>query len=347
MFAMQRLPVLLAFISFLTVLLATPVIVVHHLQRQDANDNATDVDVQADDASSEGPAIIDIPSPIQHTGDVSACQGYRLTGASVLDGETGIDGTLELIGNCSAYGPDYATLKLSVRYETSDRLRVRLVDQDGKAHVVPDDVAPWPEADKVGVDNSTSKLLFEWDENPFAFRIKRKSDGVVLFDTTGQAIIFEQQFLRVQSKLREGSNIQGLGQHNDNFTYVSYNCQTDARLPISRDNYTRTLWTRDAYGVPTYTNLYGAHPIYVNQKVGDEPEAHGVYLLNSNGMDIRFPDGGKSIEYSTLGGVIDLFFLNGPTPADVAKQGTEIWGRPAEVPYWSLGVCDTHGRADA
>lgn len=111
----------------------------------------------------------------------------------------------------------------------------------------------------------------------------------------------------------------------------------DARLPITRDNYTRTLWTRDAYGVPTYTNLYGAHPIYVNQKVGSAPDAHGVFLLNSNGMDVRFPQG-EYIEYSILGGVIDLFFLNGPTPQAVAQQGTEIWGRPAEVPYWSLGV---------
>ena len=120
---------------------------------------------------------------------------------------------------------------------------------------------------------------------------------------------------------------------------------TDGRLPISRDHYTRKLWTRDAYGVPTYTNLYGAHPIYVNQKVGDEPEAHGVYLLNSNGMDIRFPNG-QAIEYSTLGGVIDLFFLNGPTPADVAAQATEIWGKPAEVPYWSLGVSERRSMAD-
>ena len=336
---MQRLPVLIAFVSLLSVLLATPVIVHHNLQRQ--NDNTTEV--EADDAmSDQGPPIIDIPSPVQHTGDIAACQGYRLTDAKVLDGEMGVDGTLQLIGNCSAYGPDYDTLKLTVRYESADRLRVRIVDHDNKAHVVPDDVAPWPEADKAGVDNSTSRLAFEWDANPFAFRIKRKEDGVLLFDTTGEAIVFEQQFLRVQSRLREGSNIQGLGQHNDTFTHVYFLSKSKIklmhRLPISRDNYTRTLWTRDAYGVPSYTNLYGAHPIYVNQKVGNGSEAHGVYLLNSNGMDIRFPNGGDSIEYSTLGGVIDLFFLNGPTPADVARQATEIWGKPAEVPYWSLGV---------
>jgi alpha-glucosidase len=55
-------------------------------------------------------------------------------------------------------------------------------------------------------------------------------------------------------------------------------------------------------------------------------------------MDVKFPGGGEEIEYNVLGGVVDLFFLNGPTPADVARQGTQIWGAPAEVPYWSLGV---------
>lgn len=112
---------------------------------------------------------------------------------------------------------------------------------------------------------------------------------------------------------------------------------TDTRLPIERDDYTRTLWTRDAYGVPTYTNLYGAHPVFVNQKVGQNASANGVFLLNSHGMDVRFPEAGRYIEYSVLGGIVDLFFFAGPTPADVARQGSDVWGKAAEVPYWSLG----------
>lgn len=164
------------------------------------------------------PAIRTIPSPVNHTGDVSACAGYRLTSATVRDGETGVDGTLEIIGNCSAYGPDYTTLNLAVWYETADRLRVRITDKEGKAHVVPDDVAPWPQPGNNSVTNATSKLAFEWVEDPFSFKVVRKDDGDVVFDTTGQTLIFEEQFVRFSSKLSEGSNIQGLGQHNDNFT---------------------------------------------------------------------------------------------------------------------------------
>jgi alpha-glucosidase len=271
----------------------------------------------------QAPENVQIPSPIAHTSDLTACQGYRLTGADERD--DGIDGTLELIGNCTAYGPDYPTLNLTVRYETADRLRVQIRDVEGKAHVVPDDVASWPKVGENNVGKEQSKLEFQWQSEPFSFKIVKKDTGEVIFDTTGQAIVFEEQYLRIQSALSAGSNIQGLGQHNDNFT-----------LPIDRDNYVRTLWTRDAYGVPSYTNLYGAHPIFVNQKVGQNASASGVYLLNSNGMDVKFPNG-TAIEYNVLGGIIDLFFLNGPTPADVARQGAQIWGTSSEVPYWSLG----------
>jgi alpha-glucosidase len=166
----------------------------------------------------QGPPIISIPSPVNHTGNVDACQGYRLTSANIVQGGNGVDGTLQLIGNCSAYGPDYTNLTLTVRYETNDRLRVRIVDSGNKAHVVPSDVAPWPKIGDNQVSNSSSKLTFEWKENPFSFKVVRKSDGDVLFDTTGQALIFEEQYLRVRSKLAAGSHLQGLGQHNDNFT---------------------------------------------------------------------------------------------------------------------------------
>lgn len=188
----------------------------HLLVRQDepaeGADNTTSTGAPAE------PEIIQIPSPVNFTGDVDSCQGYQLTQATILDGGAGIDGTLQILGNCTAYGPDYENLTLTVRYETDDRIRVRIVDSEGQAHVVPDDVASWPEIGTSGSNNESSKLSFEWQENPFSFKITRKSDNEVIFDTTGQALIFEQQYLRVRSALAEGSHIQGLGQHNDNFT---------------------------------------------------------------------------------------------------------------------------------
>ncbi|BEJ16617.1 hypothetical protein CspHIS471_0600180 [Cutaneotrichosporon sp. HIS471] len=268
--------------------------------------------------------IIDIPSPVNHTGQPDKCAGYKVDEIQSLD--TGFDGTLSLVGQCNAYGPDYQTLKIQVRYETPDRLRVRITDAEGKAHVVPSDVAHWPKIDDMTVTADESNLAIDIVHEPFGFKVQRKSDGEVLFNTEGHPLIFEEQYVRVRSGLAEGSNIQGLAQHSDNFT-----------LPIHDEGYIRTLWTRDAYGVPGKTNLYGSHPFYVNQKVGQHASASGTFLLSSHGMDVKFPNGGSEIEYNTLGGIVDLFFFNGPTPADVARQGSQVWGVSEPVPYWSLG----------
>lgn len=38
-----------------------------------------------------------------------------------------------------------------------------------------------------------------------------------------------------------------------------------------------------------------------------------------------------------IGGVVDLFVLLGPSVADVVRQYSDVVGRPAMMPYWSLG----------
>ncbi|KAJ4463880.1 glycosyl hydrolases family 31-domain-containing protein, partial [Lentinula edodes] len=102
------------------------------------------------------------------------------------------------------------------------------------------------------------------------------------------------------------------------------------------------LWSRDAYEIPTGTNLYGNHPIYFEHRTTG---THGVFLLNSNGMDIKIndtesTDGSVTLEYNVLGGVLDFYFLAGSEndPLEVSKQYAEVVGTPAEVPYWSFGL---------
>jgi alpha-glucosidase len=147
----------------------------------------------------------------------------------------------------------------------------------------------------------------------------------VLFSTASHPIIFEPQYLRAKTTLPPDANIYGLGEHTESF-----------RLPTH--NLTRTLWSRDAFGVPPGTNLYGNHPVYFeHRKTG----THGVFLLNSNGMDVKIDDvpGGTTLEYNVIGGVLDFYFLAGSEsdPVEVARQYAEVVGKPAEVPYWSFG----------
>jgi alpha-glucosidase len=55
-------------------------------------------------------------------------------------------------------------------------------------------------------------------------------------------------------------------------------------------------------------------------------------------MDVVIDDSdGQFLEYNTIGGVLDFYFLAGPTPVQVAQQYSEIVGKSALMPYWGLG----------
>jgi alpha-glucosidase len=57
-------------------------------------------------------------------------------------------------------------------------------------------------------------------------------------------------------------------------------------------------------------------------------------------MDIiinKTTSGQQYLEYNTIGGVLDFYFLAGPDPAALSKQYAEVVGLPALIPYWTLG----------
>jgi alpha-glucosidase len=55
-------------------------------------------------------------------------------------------------------------------------------------------------------------------------------------------------------------------------------------------------------------------------------------------MDIKIDNtDGQFLEYNTLGGIIDMYFLAGPSPKEVAVQYSALSGTPAMMPYWGFG----------
>ena len=207
---------------------------------------------------------------------------------------------------------------------SATRIHVKITDANDTRYEVPESVLPRPTADP-SVDPSSAAIQFNYTTSPFSFSIYRNSTGETLFSTASHPLIFEPQYLRVKTELPTNPNLYGLGEHTDTF-----------RLPT--ENFTRTFWNRDAYGVPNGTNLYGDHPIYFEHRLGG---THGVFFLNSNGMDIKVDtdDQGSTLEYNVIGGVLDFYFLAGSEtdPTEVARQYAEVVGTPAEVPYWSFG----------
>ncbi|KAJ3486564.1 hypothetical protein NLI96_g4155 [Meripilus lineatus] len=245
---------------------------------------------------------------------LDACPGYKVTHAKSTASSLSAD--LILAGGaCNVFGKDVSQLKLDVTYETNP---------SSERYEVPESVFPRPNSDHSATSRNAD-IRFNYTTSPFAFSIYRASTSEVLFSTASHPIIFEPQYLRVKTNLPSNANIYGLGEHTDTF-----------RLPTH--NYTRTMWSRDAYGVPSGTNLYGNHPVYFEHRTTG---THGVLLLNSNGMDIKIDDtGGTTLEYNVIGGILDFYFLSGSEtdPTEVSRQYAEIVGKPAEVPYWSLGL---------
>lgn len=252
--------------------------------------------------------------------DVSDCPGYKAS--NIKETSRGLTADLTLAGGaCNVYGTDLKDLTLTVEHQTNDRLHVIIQDADQEVYQVPQSVLPRPGMGDY--ENSECQLAFHYEENPFSFSVVRKSNKEVLFDSSAGSLIFEDQYLRLRTSLPDLPSLYGLGEHTDPFM-------------LNITNYTRTIWNRDAYGTPPGTNLYGDHPVYFDHRNGDG--THAVFLLNSNGMDVKINDtDGQYLEYNLLGGVLDFYFLAGPSPVEVAQQYSDTVGHSAMMPYWGLG----------
>ncbi|OAL46330.1 alpha-glucosidase-like protein [Pyrenochaeta sp. DS3sAY3a] len=257
----------------------------------------------------------------RQTSSLESCPGY--TASNVQNTGSKVTANLALAGTaCNVYGEDLTDLRLEVEYQTQDRLHVKIYDAAEQVFQIQESIWPRPSSDQ-GVSPDTSALAFTWTDSPFSFAITRRETNETLFDTSAASFVFETQYLRLRTSLPDEPNLYGLGEHTDPFQ-------------LNSTNYTSTLWNRDAYGTPSGSNLYGSHPVYFDHRGSNG--THGVLLASSAGMDIKIDDSeGTYLEYNALGGVVDLYFLAGPSPKEVAVQYSALSGLPAMMPYWGFG----------
>ncbi|KEH44225.1 putative glycosidase [Medicago truncatula] len=270
-------------------------------------------------------------------------QGYRLI--SIQDDPNGaITGLLQVKEKNDIYGSDIPLLRFYVKHETESRLRVHITDAKSKRWEVPYDLLPreQPSPLKQNIkrlkknslsvsEHSSSELVFSYTSDPFSFAVKRKSNGDTLFDSNSNEsdpfgpLVFKDQYLEISTKLPKDASLYGLGE----------NSQPHGIKLYPNDPY--TLYTTDVAAINLNTDLYGSHPVYMDLRnhEGGKPNAHGVLLLNSNGMDVFYK--GTSLTYKIIGGVLDFYFFAGPTPLSVVDQYTSFIGRPAPMPYWAFG----------
>ncbi|XP_072385284.1 lysosomal alpha-glucosidase-like isoform X1 [Diabrotica undecimpunctata] len=215
----------------------------------------------------------------------------------------------------TAYPDDVDELKMIVKYETETRLRVKFVDPSSFRFE-----SPYPEVPIVDKASLTLSYVIQINTFKSGFKVLRKSDNVTIFDSnTFLNFIYSNQMLQISSKL-PSKYIYGIGEHRSN-------------LLRSTEWSKFTLFNHDM--IPTDNkNLYGSHPFYL--MIENSTKSHGVFLLNSNAMDIILQPT-PAITFRTIGGIFDFYFFLGPTPSDVISQYTDLIGRPYMPPYWGLG----------
>ncbi|XP_042525958.1 lysosomal alpha-glucosidase [Dipodomys spectabilis] len=235
---------------------------------------------------------------------------YRLKG--LRPSETGY--TAALVRGTPTFLPkDILVLQLDVLMETDTRLRLMIKDPSSKRYEVP------LETPHVHSRAPSPLYSVEFWEEPFGVVVRRKSDGRVLLNTTVAPLIFADQFLHLSTSLAS-RYVTGLGERL-------------SPLMLSTDWSRVTLWNRDLPPTPG-ANLYGSHPFYM--VLEDGGSAHGVFLLNSNAMDVVLQPS-PALTWRSTGGILDLYVFLGPEPKSVVQQYLDVVGFPFMPPYWGLG----------
>ncbi|XP_076803980.1 sucrase-isomaltase, intestinal-like [Clavelina lepadiformis] len=213
------------------------------------------------------------------------------------------------------FADEVQRLKVEVESQSEYQLRIKISDPNAKRYEVPLAIG--------GVNGERpAEPLYEviYQDEPFAFKVVRRSTREVIMDTSVGALIFEDQFLQISSKIPT-THMYGFGEAE----HASYKHDFSW--------WTEGLHARDE-GVKQDANLYGYHPYHMTmEKNGD---AHSILFLNSNAMEVALTPL-PSITYRTIGGVLDFYFFLGPTPEQVVQQYTKAIGYPMMPPYWALG----------
>ena len=99
------------------------------------------------------------------------------------------------------------------------------------------------------------------------------------------------------------------------------------------------LWNSDVfeYGADSTMSLYGSIPVLYAHSADSTV---GIFnaIASDTFIDVAHPDTKSSFtHWVSESGILDVFLLPGPTPADIFKQYTNLIGTPALPAHWSLG----------
>ncbi|XP_078612816.1 sucrase-isomaltase, intestinal-like [Branchiostoma floridae x Branchiostoma japonicum] len=265
--------------------------------------------------------------------------GYELDG-EVAKTATGYRARLRRLKSPpTPYSDDVDTLEVLVEMQEEHRIHVKILDPSSARYEVPEAALRVPRPGEA-VDNPLYDVTFT--HRPFSIKVTRRSTGATIFDTSVGKLTFSDQFLSVSTRLAS-PNLYGLGEH------------VHRRYRHDLNWKTWPIFSRGASPKGNFDNLYGHHPFYMCLEDSDG-NANGVFLLNSNAMEVTLQPPVTSVKsqirddildmervamptvtYRVIGGVLDFYMFLGPSPENVVQQYTEMIGRSIMPAYWGLG----------
>ncbi|XP_028967664.1 lysosomal alpha-glucosidase [Galendromus occidentalis] len=239
-------------------------------------------------------------------------QGYKVLNQTSTEG--GLVVYLERVFP-SLVDVDISLIRVEVIHQSDEILRIRFVDPLSRRWEPPLPAPPPPK------ENVIPKYVVRItdDTRLEVTRFIEYHGGNKLIDLDLASLVYTDHFLQISSRL-PSNVVYGLGEHKGSLRRST--------------NFSRfTFYNEDR--APEYNaRLYGTHPFYIN--IEPDGQANGMWLLNSNAMDIILQPT-PAITYRPVGGILDFFLFVGPSPANVVEQYQQMIGKPKMIPYWSLG----------
>lgn len=226
----------------------------------------------------------------------------------------------------------FKTIRIEVRYYDEDIMNIRIVPTDVERYTTQDVM----QVNTLSKKPTSPELTFNVNQlKPFLFSVTDET-GSPLFnfnastDDEDAQLFVEDQFLQISTHVPTGTTINGFG-----IRYESFSLEGGADHP---------LWTMEPNGVDPNINIYSAHPFAMLNYPPDihNTDYHSVGLLfnNSNACQLITPSQtmAGNLIYRTIGGIIDLTIIKGPSPDEVVRKYHTLIGKPYFHPRWSLGI---------
>lgn len=174
-----------------------------------------------------------------------------------------------------------------------------------------------------------ASFVFEYTDSPFSFKITRKQDGSVLFDTHGTDIIFSNYYLQIGTQTSTDL-VYGFSERFTNH----FRLQPGKWTIFPRD---RGQMMDTGVGKQTH----GYYPVYLQKEA--QHHFHMSYFRSSNALDViaeTIEPNRFQLTYKVIGGIIDFRFFLGDSPKLVqglVERFQAYMGKSAVPPFWSLG----------